>query len=196
MSKTRMRSVTTDASKDVGGREIKEVRKILGEYPVIDSTADMVVYVNLQDQEFGVPGDPHNCMFSRACKRAFGSHGVLFYPTVAYVDMLNPKDQNERVVFRFQLPKETRERLERFEWDRSHAVEASFLLKAVSKSNRLTARRASQRKRDGELKDGKRAVDPRRSAAAKEGARRRREEQRLLGIRSGTSQVGRVNVEV
>src|SRR5215471_718076 len=141
---------------DIGGRQIAEIRKLYGDLPVFDADSDMIVYVNLDDQEYGVPGDPNNCMFSRACKRAFGSQGVLFYPTVAYVDMLHPSDNSQRAVFRFYLPKPTRRRLERFEWDRNHAIEATFLLKAVPPSQRLTTRRKRDNKRNADLKAGKR----------------------------------------
>jgi hypothetical protein len=161
------------------------VRKILGDYPVRDATADMIVYVNLNDQEHGVPGDPHNCMFSLACKRAFGSQGVLFYPTVAYVDMLDPNDQGQRIVLRFRLPKATRERLEHFEWDRNHAVEATFLLTAVPKHDRLDQRRKGNKQRYNEIKSGKRTVDPKRSARARQSHRTVVTTKRLLGIRSG-----------
>src|SRR5215475_3722929 len=169
---------------DAGGRRVVEDRKILGQYPVIDAPTDMIVYVNLQDQELGVPGDPHNCMFSRACKRAFGSHGVLFYPTVAYVDMLDPNDNDRRVVYRFKLPKETRQRLMRFEWDRNHAVEATFKLKAVPKSERIKERRKEQKRRSDELRTGTRTVDPERSRKAKAAAKKRQTANQLLGIRS------------
>jgi hypothetical protein len=173
---------------DIGGREIKEIRKLFGEFPVIDASSDMLVYVNLEDQELGVPGDPSNCMFSRACKRAFGSQGVLFYPTVAYVDMLDPSDNSQRVVMRFLLPKKTRQRLERFEWDRNHTIEATFLLKAVPKTKRTVERRKFERKRQTDLKSGKRQIDPKRSAAAKR-AHKDKAYDRLLGIRSGSGQI-------
>ena len=175
-------------TQDIGGREIAEIRKILGEYPVLDAPSDMLVYVNLDDQEHGVPGDPNKCMFSRACKRAFGSHGVLFYPTVAYVDMLHPDDNSQRVVFRFYLPTATRRRLERFEWDRNVAIEATFLLKAVPKSRRLSRRRKRERERAAALREGRRIVDPKRREAQKRAAETRRAGE-LLGIRSGSGKV-------
>jgi len=180
---------TSTATTDIGGRRIAEVRRLLGDYRVIDAKTDMIVYVNLQDQELGVPGDPNNCMFSRACKRAFGSHGVLFYPTVAYVDMLNPDDQDERVVYRFRLPKATRERLERFEWDRSHTVEASFRLLAIPKALRIETRRKNQKQREADIRSGKRTIDPVQSARTRAGAQKRKALQSLLGIRSGQGQI-------
>lgn len=173
---------------DIGGRQITEIRKLYGELPVYDAESDMIVYVNLDDQEHGVPGDPNKCMFSRACKRAFGSQGVLFYPTVAYVDMLHPGDNSQRAVFRFYLPKTTRQRLERFEWDRNHAIEATFLLKAVPPSHRLTNRRKRDKKRNADLKAGKRKINQKLSVAQKKGHKAKAYD-RLLGIRSGSGQV-------
>jgi hypothetical protein len=173
---------------DFFDRHTKEIRRLYGTLPIEDARADFLVHVVAADQEEGEPGNPNTCMFSRACKRAFGSHAVLFYPTVAYVDMLDPHDNSRRVVFRFKLPTKTRKRLEEFDLGRGAVAEATFLLKAVSPSQRLAATRRKQRQRVREIAAGKREVSPERSAIAKRGHETRRRAN-IFGIRSGTGQI-------
>jgi hypothetical protein len=177
---------------DIYGRQATEVRKLMGDLPIVEAKEDFIVYVTTSDQEKGVPGDPNNCMFSLACKRAFGSRGVLFFPTVAYVDMIDPDDQNRRIIMRFRLPTETRTRLEQFDKEtqgaRAGFHEATFRLRKVTKSYRLGARKTRQR---NDRRRKNHTPDPVLSARAKKSAETRRN-RRLMGVRSG---VGLIHTE-
>ena len=79
-------------SPDFFGRQAEEVRSIFGDLEIVEARVDHVVYVTALEHEHGKRGDPNKCMFSEACKRALGSKAVLFYPTVAYIDIIDPKD--------------------------------------------------------------------------------------------------------
>ena len=125
------------SSKDVFHRQADEVRSIFGDLEIVEAKTDFVVYVTADEQEHSERGNPNKCMFSNACKRAFGSKGVLFYPTIAYVDMIDPTDPTQRIVMRFMLPRETRRRLEDFDMGIGETKEATFVLKAVSKTRTL-----------------------------------------------------------
>lgn len=175
---------------DIYGRQAHEVRSIFGDLPIVEAKTDFVVYVNASDITEGVQGDANQCMFSLACKRAFGSQGVLFYPTVAYVDMLDPNDNSRRIVMRFVLPQKTRERLERFdaEQNKGGSKDATFLLKAVPKSATLKQNAKNQRKRQRALRAGKHSISVTRSEGAKK-AHATRKQSQLLGIRDGLGKI-------
>ena len=170
---------------DLKGREARDVRSMFGDLPLIEAKAEMIVYVSASDVETGVPGDPEHCMFSQACKRAFGSRAVLFYPTVAYVDMLD--EDGHRIVMRFRVADKTRRALQRF--DALHAAakdaEATFRLFPIPPKATLEAMRKRQRQRTKAIKSGKHTVSSTRSAGSKKAARTRRNKA-LMGMRVGT----------
>jgi hypothetical protein len=180
--------MANQTSPDVFGRQADEVRSIFGALEIVEAKTDFVVYVTAEEHETGVRGDPNRCMFSNACKRAFGSKGVLFYPTIAYVDMVDPRDSSRRIVMRFQLPPETRKQLEDFDAGIGDFQEASFILKAVRPSERLAAKakRSRQRKRAQQLSPAERTAA--KSEAATKGHQTRRTKA-LMGIRSGSGQI-------
>jgi hypothetical protein len=174
---------------DVFQRQSQEVKSILGEdLEIVEARSDFVVYVTAEEQETSVRGDPNNCMFSNACKRAFGSKGVLFYPSVAYVDMIDPRNPTRRIIMRFILPPETRARLEDFDRAQGEIREATFILKAVPKSQTLRAQAIRGRKRHRLLTSGRREVSPTRSAGSKK-AHETRKKNMLMGVRSGVGQI-------
>lgn len=178
------------ANPDVFRRQTEEVRSIFGELEVVEATSDFVVYVTAQEQEESERGNPNTCMFSAACKRAFGSKGVLFYPTVAYVDMIDPEDPSRRIVMRFMLPQKTRDRLEAFDRGEGDTQEATFVLKAVPKTrtlaHQLKIARRSRRRRLLQVTPAE--VAERRKASAKKGHETRRSKA-LMGVRSGSGQI-------
>jgi hypothetical protein len=177
------------SSQDMFQRQAQEVRSIFGDLKIVEAIADFVVYVTADEQEHSVPGDPNKCMFANACKRAFGSKGVLFYPSV---DLLDPRDPSQRIVMRFHLPTETRQRLEAFDRGEGGLREATFILKAVPKSRRLAesakARRKYDRARRLRVENGLPEVSAEKQAAARK-AHVTRRTSRLMGVRTGTGQV-------
>jgi hypothetical protein len=178
------------SSKDIFHRQAEEVRSIFGDLEIVEATTDFVVYVTAQEQEESVRGDPNKCMFSEACKRAFGSKGVLFYPTVAYVDMIDPEDPDRRIVMRFRLPQKTRDRLEAFDRGEDDTHEATFVLKAVPKTKTLQymLKQSRQRRKLKLTHITPREITERRKASAQKGHETRRAKA-LMGVRSGSGQV-------
>jgi hypothetical protein len=175
---------------DVFYRQSAEVASIFGDLEIVEAKADFVVYVTADEQQQGISGDPNNCMFALGCKRAFGSKGVLFYPTIAYVDMLDPSDPSRRIVMRFMLPAETRRRLEAFDRGEGGFKEATFILKAVPKYKTLAQQAKQKLKQKRALLRGSHSaeyIESRKAAAAK--ALHTRRNSRLMGVRSGTGQV-------
>lgn len=165
---------------DIKGREARDVRATFGDLPLVEARANTYIYVNKDDIEHAVPGDPNNCMFSKACKRSFGSRAVLFYPSVAYVDM---SIGGERVVMRFKLPKKSHDAILAFDMNKD-IREDTFLLKKVSKSQTLTAARKTQRLWKDEVDSGIRDKDPKLVASSRRG-HQTRQNRVLFGIRDG-----------
>jgi hypothetical protein len=81
--------------------------------PVEDATAAIYVVANVSDVEGAVRGDPHLCALSRACARLYDSTAVLFFRSVAYIDMLN--DDGKRVLRRFRVESPVRRKIAEFD---------------------------------------------------------------------------------
>ena len=169
---------------DLKGREARDVRATFGGLPLVEAKADTYIYVSKDDIEQAVPGDPNNCMFSKACKRSFGSRAVLFYPSVAYVDM---SVGGKRVVMRFHLPKKSHDAILAFDAN-DDVREETFLLKSVSRSRTLEMSRRRQKEWKGELAAGIRQKDPKKVAVAEKSQQTRRNRV-LFGIRDGRGDV-------
>ena len=75
--------------------------QFFGDLPVVEAKANLQVQPIAEDIENAVPGDPQNCAFAKACKRMYGSKGVLFFSTVAYIDLLDGKGR--RVAMRHTI---------------------------------------------------------------------------------------------
>jgi hypothetical protein len=190
---------------DVFGRQADEVRSIFGDLPIIEAPADVLLLVTAAEHDRGRRGDPNKCMFSRACKRAYGSKAVLFYPNVAYIDMvdptLEPGEPSRRVVMRFQLPARTKRQLEAFDQGTDEGFEMTFLLKGVSPAATRAAKIQAERVRKERAKLAAKAeadgveLEPaelKRRAVLAARARKGHETRRahaLLGIRSGHGRI-------
>lgn len=166
---------------DFKGREANDLRETFGDLPLIEARDSMIVYVSKQDIATAVRGDPRNCVFARSCQRAFGSRAVLFYPTVAYVDMLD--EEGERVVMRFRVNGKTREQVERFDREED-VLEATFKLQPISKTQTLTYKSKKRKARDKALADGTHEVNPLRVEGTRKGWQTRRNKA-LMGLRLG-----------
>jgi hypothetical protein len=167
---------------DIFGRQTAEVRRIIGTYPIVEATADILIYVNAGDAAGAIPGDPNNCVFAKACKRSYGSRGVLFFPTVAYIDM--PNEEGERVIFRARVKEKTRQAIEALDvlGDR---YEGTFRLYAMPPSETISARRKAAHRRRRRKRQGTYVVNPKIQAAAR-AQRKRRKFMKHLGLRDGS----------
>lgn len=68
---------------------------------VVEATEALHIQPQRCDIETAERDDPANCAFSRACQRMYDSSVVLFFGTVAYVDLLDP--DGDRRVHRFRI---------------------------------------------------------------------------------------------
>lgn len=174
-------------NKDIYGRQIVEVRQFFGDYPIIEATADTFIYVSADDAAMAIPGDARRCSFANACKRSYGSRGVLFYKTVAYIDMKYPVT-GEHVVFRFAIKEETRKAIEALDLDGDRR-EGTFRLYAISKSNMLKEIKRRRDRQSREREERKRRGEPRLVSHAKSAAMKQTMEKRRAaagyGLRDG-----------
>lgn len=168
---------------DFKGREAHDIRQTFGDLPLVEAKAEMIVYVSRAEIDHSVRADPHNCMFSNACKRAFGSRAVLFYPTIAYVDMLD--ENGQRIVMRFRIGAKARAAIEAFDNAEGPQVEGTFKLSPVGKGQTLAESNKRARQRQRNIQNGQHTVSPTRSDGAKRAAETRRDKA-LLGLRVGT----------
>ena len=176
---------------DYFGRQTTEVRKILGEYPIVEATADILIYVSAGDARDAVPGDPHNCIFAKACQRSYGSRGVLFFPTVAYIDM--PDETGQRVIFRARVKEKTRQAIEALDL-LGERYEGTFRLYAIPPSETIAIRRQRDRRRRRRLAQGTHTPNPNIQEATRK-QRSRRKFSKHLGLRDGAGAVRKTRSE-
>lgn len=72
------------------------VRKWFDGLPIVEAKHELRIQPNPQDIKNAKKGDPSNCVFSKACKRMWGSSKVIFFGKRAYVDLLDAKG-NRRI---------------------------------------------------------------------------------------------------
>lgn len=113
-----------------GGRQVKsleEIRRVWGDVEVIDAAKDLRVFIQPEDVKKATKKDPGCCVFAQACKRQFAATKVLFWRSVAYVELPGPK--GNRRVERFILSSEMRNLIENFDKGNEVAMSAGFELK-------------------------------------------------------------------
>ncbi len=103
-----------------------EIRRIWGDLPVADATFNMPIFVLEEDVRGASKKDPQHCVFARACRRAFHSEHVLFWRTVAYLDL--PGTDGKRTVFRFNLSDEARKTIADFDMNKPVLPEQGVML--------------------------------------------------------------------
>lgn len=106
--------------------------------PVKEAEMPLLVVAEKSDVANATPGDPANCAMSQACKRLYNSTAVVFFRSIAYVDL--PDENGERAVHRFVLNGVTRENI--IEFDRTGEFPAGgFRLTPPNNASTLDARR-------------------------------------------------------
>lgn len=122
----------------------EEIRRLWGDVEVKDAHDDLRVFINETDLATAVQKDPAECVFAQACKRVFGSTKVLFFRSVAYVE-LRAEDGTPRVE-RFIMPDNMRELVEAFDKGEGVIPQAGFVLRAPPKGRTLEhCRKKSQK---------------------------------------------------
>jgi hypothetical protein len=143
-----------------GGRSKHQddaIKRYFDGMPVKDATDNLRVFVNRADIKTARRKDPGNCVYANACKRLYGSSAILFFRTIAYVDL--PDEQGNRVVNRFHLNARVRGQIAEFD-KTGIAHPGGFLLSAPPHSGTLEVGRAYTKARKKALLMGERVVVP------------------------------------
>lgn len=128
-----------------------EIKRHWGEIEVVDAAKDLRVFIQPEDVSSATAKDPGCCVFAQACKRQFAATKVLFWKSVAYVELPGP--DGKRRVERFMLSPEMRDLIENFDRGNRVADVAGFELKKpvpsetfAGKSKRNKARKEQRKK--------------------------------------------------
>lgn len=128
--------------------------------PVVEAKRELRIQPNKGDIKGAVPNDPHNCVFSKACARMWNSHAVLFFGTVAYVDLLSPNGQ--RRVERFLISEAGQKFIREVDAGKS-VVPGGFVLLPPTRSTLVAARNKSSRDKRKALLKGSAVVKKRKN---------------------------------
>jgi hypothetical protein len=112
-----------------------EIQRLWGNVPVYDATKELRVFIRPDDLATAVRKDPGACVFAQACKRLFSTTKVLFYKTVAYIEL--PGEDGEKRVERFSMAPGMRALVESFDRGEGIIPEAGFVLKPPKRSEKL-----------------------------------------------------------
>jgi hypothetical protein len=103
------------------------IRRTWGDLEVVDAKENLRVFVKPEDVASAKAKDPGNCVFAKACVRQFDATKVLFWKSVAYVDL--PSKSGVRRVERFMVPTDMRRLIEAFDKGKDVTHFAGFELK-------------------------------------------------------------------
>jgi hypothetical protein len=127
-------------------RSYEEIKRIWGDVEVVDAKNDLRVFIQQEDVNSATQKDPGCCVFAQACKRQFSATKVLFWKSVAYVE-LPGKDGRPRVE-RFFLSSGMRDLIDNFDKGKPIASIAGFELKKPSLSRTFEGARRCFKKAD------------------------------------------------
>ena len=120
--------------------------RFFGDLPVIEAKGKLIVLANDNDGQRAVRADPANCVFAKACHRLYGSTAVVFFRSVAYIDL--PDAHNVRHIHRFMLPHETRDKIAEFDRTGVAATGGYTLLPPTRSATLEAAEKYQRRHRD------------------------------------------------
>jgi hypothetical protein len=153
-------------------RSLEEIKRHWGDLEVIDARKDLRVFIQPEDVRSATVKDPGCCVFAQACKRQFAASKVLFWRSVAYVELPGP--DGKRRVERFILSPEMRDLIENFDKGNTVADVAGFELKKPRPSYTLAGKirknRAWKEKRRKALLQGTALGSRRSTPGAKKGS--------------------------
>ncbi|CEF48270.1 unnamed protein product [uncultured bacterium] len=122
-----------------------EIRRIWGDMPVLDATTNLRVFILPEDVQAASPKDPADCVFARACRRTFHATKVLFFRSVAYVEL--PDGNGVHRVERFIIGESMRGLIQAFDRGEKVIPEAGFVLKAPTPGETLNSELKRRRER-------------------------------------------------
>ena len=137
----------------------EHIQRHMGGQEVVDADVDLRIFPNASDLKNATPRDPSCCVFAEAAKRQLGATKVLFWRSVAYVEL--PVADGVRRVERFTMSPQMRQLVENFDNGRDVLPEAGFVLKAPRPSYTLAGKRA-QRERAKSRSPGEKAAGKKR----------------------------------
>jgi hypothetical protein len=123
-----------------------QIQRLWGDIGVVDAKNDLRVFIHPEDIRKATRKDPGCCVFAEACKRQFSATKVLFWRSVAYVELPGPGGLPR--VERFLLSSVTRRLIENFDKGNDLGTNLGFdlirpkpsmTLKAKTQRNRKTA---------------------------------------------------------
>lgn len=125
-------------------RSLNEIKRMWGDVEVVDAQKDLRVFVQPEDVKKATKKDPGCCVFAQACKRQFAATKVLFWRSIAYVELPGP--DGTRRVERFTLSPEMRDLVENFDQGNYVATDAGFELKRPRPSRTFEGNTARHRR--------------------------------------------------
>jgi hypothetical protein len=131
-------------------RSLAEIKRVWGDIEVIDAPKDLRVFIQPEDVRKATKKDPGCCVFAQACKRQFAATKVLFWRSVAYVEL--PGRDGKRRVERFILSSEMRDLIENFDRGRDVTGLAGFELKRPGPSRTFEGNAARHKRRRETMK--------------------------------------------
>ena len=105
----------------------KEITRHWGDVEVVDADKDLRVFVQPEDLLCATKKDPGCCVFAQACKRQFAATKVLFWRSVAFVEL--PSPNGVKRVERFQLSPQMRDLIDNFDRNKKVPDLAGFELR-------------------------------------------------------------------
>lgn len=129
----------------------EELRREWGDVPVIDAMKDLRVFVMPEDVAAATRKDPGFCVFAQACRRSYGSTKVMFWRTVAYVEL--PNAEGGIRVERFMLGDGVQALIRRFDEGKGVIPKAGFVLHAPPRGRKLDHARRAKSKRVKALRE-------------------------------------------
>jgi hypothetical protein len=123
----------------------EEINRHWGDVEVVDAKKDLRVFIKPEDVKAAKVKDPGACIFAQACKRQFAATKVLFWRSVAYVELPGP--DGKRRVERFQLSPQMRDLIESFDKGKDVKDFAGFELKATVNSRSFAGQLKKNRAR-------------------------------------------------
>lgn len=163
------------------------IKRWFGDLEVVEAKRDLHLQPASEDIECAEKGNPSECVFSKACQRMYGSRVVLFFGTVAYIDLLD--DDGVHRVHRFLLNRNAMAVISAVDSGKE-VTPAGFTLHAPSQSQTIDGKSRRSRQRNAAIRDGKR---PRLLEGRKEGGPRKIHSPKNLRVSFFRNGSGRVN---
>lgn len=108
-------------------KSFEEIKRHWGDVEVVDAQANLRVFIQPEDVRSATKKDPGCCVFAQACKRQFAATKVLFWRSVAFVEL--PAPTGGRRVERFELSPQMRDLIDNFDRGQEVPSLAGFELK-------------------------------------------------------------------